>query len=43
MEKFLSHGILVARAIRNAIRANRFAVETPILIAYQADSPESRH
>ena len=34
--------ILVARAIRNAsIRANRFAIETPIFIAHQADSPES--
>ena len=32
---------LVARAIRNAIRANRFAIETPIFIARQADSRES--
>ena len=32
---------LVARAIRNAIRANRFAIETPIFLARQADSPES--
>ena len=40
---------LVARAIRNAIRANRlqidsresFAIESPIFIARQADSPES--
>ena len=41
---------LVARAIRNEIRANRFAridsresfaIETPILKARQADSPES--
>ena len=32
---------LVARAIRNAIRANRFAIETPIFIARQADSHES--
>ena len=35
---------LVAQAIRNAIRANRFARiignETPIVIARQADSPE---
>ena len=40
----------MARAIRNAIRANRFAridsresfaIETPIFIACQADSPES--
>ena len=43
-------GNLVARAIRNAIRANRFAridsresfaTETPIFIARQADSHES--
>ena len=37
---------LVARAIRNAIRANRFAIEAPVFIARQADSPkslESRH
>ena len=37
--------ILVAQAIRNAIRANRFARiirnETPIFIARQADSHES--
>ena len=38
--------ILVARAIRNAIRARvdsreSFAIETPIFIARQADSPES--
>ena len=34
---------LVARAIRNAIRANRFAriVETPLFVARQADSHES--
>ena len=47
---FWTAGSLVARAIRNAIRANRFtridsresfAIETPILIARQADSPES--
>ena len=31
----------MARAIRNPIRANRFAIETPIFIARQADSPES--
>ena len=31
----------MARAIRNAIRAKRFAIETPIFIACQADSPES--
>ena len=32
---------LVARAIRNAIRANRFAIETSIFVACQADSHES--
>ena len=32
---------LVARVIRNAIRANRFAIETPIFTARQADSHES--
>ena len=32
---------LVARAIRNAIRANRFAIETPIFKARQTDAPES--
>ena len=34
---------LVARAIRNAIRANRFrvAIETPNFIARQADSHET--
>ena len=32
---------LVARAIRNAIRANRFGIETPIFIEFQADSHES--
>ena len=32
---------LVARAIRNAIRANRFTIETPIFRARQADSHES--
>ena len=40
----------MARAIRNAIRANRFAridshesfaIETPIFVVHQADSPES--
>ena len=33
----------MARAIRNAIRANRFAIEiqTPIFIVRQAGSPES--
>ena len=31
---------LVARAIHNAIRANRFALEIPIFIARQADSHE---
>ena len=34
-------GTLVARAIRNAIRANRFATKTPIFIARQADSHKS--
>ena len=37
---------LVARAIRNAIpridSRESFAIETPIFIALQADSPESR-
>ena len=32
---------LLARAARNAIHVNRFAVEAPIFIAHQADSPES--
>ena len=32
---------LVARAIRNTIRANRFAIENPIFIVRQADSHES--
>ena len=31
----------MARAIRNAIRANGFATETPIFVVRQADSPES--
>ena len=42
--KVLQSSFLVAWAIRNAIRANRFesfAIETPIFIARQADSPES--
>ena len=32
---------LVAQAIRNVIRANRFAIDTPIFIGRQADSHES--
>ena len=38
---FRNRPFLVARAIRNAIRANRFAIETPLFIARQADSHES--
>ena len=45
---FFSALCLVARAIRNAIRANQFAriafaIETPIFIARQADSESDSH